>query len=94
VSVRLEICPVLPAADQSCATLRGSHGCDYEDCDMRAETRIVEPKATAVAKERPINAFPPQRRRHEALEELLGTVFSTGAPRGCIARLSSRCTRS
>jgi hypothetical protein len=45
---------------------------------MTAETRIVEPKGTAVVRERRINAFLRQRTRDATIEEFLETVFSTG----------------
>jgi hypothetical protein len=49
---------------------------------MRAETRIVETEGTAVAKERPINAFARQRMFDTTIEELLETAFSIeSAPR-------------
>jgi hypothetical protein len=72
LSVRPEMCVCRRL--QIRVTFRGSHGCDYEYCEMRAETRKMEPGGTAVAKERPR-----RRRLDVTLAELLGTVFSTGS---------------
>jgi hypothetical protein len=50
LSVRPEMC--LCRRLQVRVTFRGSHGCDYECCEMRAESRIMEPYVMAVARER------------------------------------------
>jgi hypothetical protein len=58
----------------------------YTYWDMKSDTRIVEPQGAAVARERPIKAFPQQRAYNAAIVEFLETVFSTGS----VARLCSQ----
>jgi glutathionylspermidine synthase len=59
---------------------------------MRTETRIVEPKWTAVARERSIIALLLQQTRDPTIEELSETVFSTGPTQVYIARAAEEAT--
>jgi hypothetical protein len=43
--------------------------------NMGAETRIVEPEGTAVARERPINTFPRLRTRDATIETVGNSAF-------------------